>query len=357
MPVVIVGGGPAGAATAIALAKHGIDAIVLETTLLTAFKPGETLPPNAGAIIGQLGLQELLDADEHHACTNNTVIWGKPEPETRYFFSETNGNGWHLDRPFFEQQLKNKAIEKGVSWLQGWKCEGWTPYNNHLEVTVFNRDGDQRIIKAGFLVDASGRAATLARKKGLKRNSLDKLTGYYAELKNAAGKLKGTTFIEAVCEGWWYASPMKNGDAIVTFMTDADLHQTSSAAVPQWLSDQLKQTCFLNQYMDQPDQFFNIHVKPASTSFLEKPSGDRWLAVGDAICTYDPITSHGLTAAMGGAIYAATAIKSYLDGNPEAMAAYSYVQQEAFNNYLSMLQNHYSIEQRWNNSQFWKRRH
>jgi len=41
----------------------------------------------------------------------------------------------------------------------------------------------------------------------------------------------------------------------------------------------------------------------------------------------------------------------------EGLAAYNYVQQKAFNNYLAMLQNNYHTEIRWNTSEFWKSRY
>lgn len=336
-----------------------IPCIVLEKSPAPFLKPGETLPPNAFGTLQQLGVDHLLQASQHDTCIGNTVIWGNDDPGMRYFFAEPYGNGWHIDRAYFEQQLCAAAIQKGAVWLHGWSCLGMEQRGENVFITGDNGEGESLEIEARFGVDASGRSACLARKAGVNRHSLDRLTGYYTVLEQPPDALAGTSFIEAVEDGWWYAAPLKNGSLVTNFMTDADIHKVRAFAARPWLFEKLRKTRYLKDHLrvDHPGQFGQVRIKPASTSCLERLADKGWLAVGDAACTYDPVSSFGITAALGGSLYAALAIKDYLDGKPAAIDAYCYVQQKTFNNCMAMLGHQYGLERRWKDFPFWQRRH
>ena len=47
--VIVVGGGPAGCSTALALARTGIAVTILERSRYEAFRVGETLPPEGAS--------------------------------------------------------------------------------------------------------------------------------------------------------------------------------------------------------------------------------------------------------------------------------------------------------------------
>ena len=63
LDAVIVGGGPAGTATAIALARAGLRAAVIEASGYDAFRIGETVPADLRAVLRELGVWESFAAD------------------------------------------------------------------------------------------------------------------------------------------------------------------------------------------------------------------------------------------------------------------------------------------------------
>ena len=65
--VVVVGGGPAGAATAIYCAVRNLRVILLEREVSARERPGETLHPGAEPLLAQLGFADRLPAVP--ACT------------------------------------------------------------------------------------------------------------------------------------------------------------------------------------------------------------------------------------------------------------------------------------------------
>ncbi|WP_315822396.1 NAD(P)/FAD-dependent oxidoreductase [Paraflavitalea speifideaquila] len=175
-----MGGGPAGAATAIALRRQQIPCVVLEAGTSNVRKPGETIPPNARVTLQELGITHLLADAQHQPCTGNTVVWGNDQPHDRYFFTEPMGDGWHINRAYFEHQLSEVAKSMGAYWLKGNHFKSWEQQEDQLLIHCSTTQGHPITIKAAFAIDASGRSAILARKAGATRQSLDRLTGYYA---------------------------------------------------------------------------------------------------------------------------------------------------------------------------------
>lgn len=68
----------------------------------------------------------------------------------------------------------------------------------------------------------------------------------------------------------------------------------------------------------------------ASSSYSERLFGNRWVAVGDAACRYDPLTAHGLMMAMTSARDAAAAIPDGLGSAGERLAEYANRMEDLF---------------------------
>src|SRR5260370_34381925 len=100
--VIIVGGGPGGATTAMVLAHRGLEAIVLEAQPGPESKVGESLPPNANPLLERLGISDRLRRDGPLASSGNRSVWGSAPPVGRDSLFGTDGSGWHLDRRKFE---------------------------------------------------------------------------------------------------------------------------------------------------------------------------------------------------------------------------------------------------------------
>src|ERR1044071_7069474 len=83
----------------------------------------------------------------------------------------------------------------------------------------------------------------------------------------------------------------------------------------------------------------------------------RWLAIGDAAMSFDPISSQGLLNALFTGLAGAEAADRHLAGDTISLSAYARIIREFHAIYRSHLSQCYRAEQRWPQAAFWRRRH
>ncbi|HEX5553440.1 MAG TPA: tryptophan 7-halogenase, partial [Chitinophagaceae bacterium] len=212
---------------------------------------------------------------------------------------------------------------------------------------------------AAFLVDATGRNAKVARSLGIQRKTYDALTGIAAHFEVGANHpIPKFTYVQAVAEGWWYAAPLITGTIVTAYMTDAKLIDKNMQQLDSYWA-KLKQAPHIHGLFPsgyQP-QGVRLQIKSAATGHLVEVYGENWLAVGDAAYSYDPVSSYGMTAALGSGYYAGNAIADCMSGSKIALPAYHHTLEKAFSGYLPLWRRQYMQEMRWPGSPFWQAHH
>src|SRR5262249_16889537 len=151
-------------------------------------------------------------------------------------------------------------------------------------------------LQARLLVDATGRACSVARRLGATRVRSDRLTGVVGLFESIPGEQRYDTLVETTRDGWWYSSWLPDASVVVAFMPDADLlPQTQSQLHCQW-QKQLLATVHTRQRLtglavDRPR--CALRRIAAASERLECSAGTRWLAIGDAALAFDPLSSQG----------------------------------------------------------------
>ena len=229
--VAVVGGGPAGAATALALARAGYTVTVLERSRYDAFRIGETLPPAVKRPLMELGVWDQFLATGTLESPGIVSAWGRPDPYDNDFIVNPDGPGWHVDRRGFDAMLARTAggwgaeIKTGVTAIAS-VCRHSARW--HLEAVA---RGVPVALHARILVDATGRSASPARQLAGHRIVFDRLVGLVGVIPACAASRcpDRRTLVEAVETGWWYTAPLPDGRRIAAFMTDGDLVPSSAA--------------------------------------------------------------------------------------------------------------------------------
>lgn len=352
-PVVIAGAGPAGLATAIVLAQRGISVCIIEPDFTLVEKAGEVVSPGIEPLLDRLGLLNAFENSKHLPCYGFRFRWGNEIPAEKLFIADRRGNGWQLDRIAFENQLREKAISLGIQFRYGQRIRNAERTDSGWEIQTENEN-----FNASFLVDATGRNGSIARRLDAKRKTFDRLVGISCTFSlHENSVLQQYTQVESVFNGWWYTVQIPGQRLRIVFMTDADLLDKTMQE-PENFRKHFEQTeTGKESRLHLREISGTVLTNAAATSALEIPYGENWLAVGDAAYAFDPVSSYGISSALGSGFYAGNAIADTLNGNEDALPAYRYVMENAFMQYLKAWQNQYAYENRWPESEFWKRRH
>jgi 2-polyprenyl-6-methoxyphenol hydroxylase-like FAD-dependent oxidoreductase len=117
--VIIAGGGPAGAATAIAFAQRGLRVHLFEQTGFSGSRPGETLHPGVEPLLGQLGLADRFQATVGARHSGIWLSWGGRKQFQPYGTDQDGAwHGFQVSRATFDQLLLDYAHEQGVEVRQ-----------------------------------------------------------------------------------------------------------------------------------------------------------------------------------------------------------------------------------------------
>lgn len=355
--ILVVGGGVAGCATALALLRQGLSTIVLERAAPDAIRVGEHLPPDARPLLNELGLWAAFVADKHLPCPGVRASWGAPGIYEREYIFSPYGDGWNLDRRRFDASLRQAVMATGGVVVNGTRvskitaqARGWS-----VEAVV---GGRSQVFTPAFLVDASGRAAVVAHKLGAKQVVHDHLLGVMGWMRASDGAdiSDATLLIEAVAQGWWYATLLPGKRLLAAFMTSPPLPLQKASSLQGYWANAMSQTQHIRTRTAGFVLDGDVLVKPASSCYCNPIAGERWLAVGDAATAFDPLSSMGISKAIHMGLIAASVIQQYLKGDASATEQYTDTVTQEFNKYLSIRSLYYRQETRWPAQRFWRQR-
>jgi flavin-dependent dehydrogenase len=353
--IVVAGGGPAGSAAAIALARAGRRVLLLDDAVPGAFRVGEGLAPAARRLLRDLGLLERVAPDGHLPCPGNVSAWGSPELAETDFIYNLDGPGWHLDRARFDASLRAAARDAGAAVREQARIAGAARADGRWRVTL----ADGEALECAWLIDATGRRAAIARRHGAERVYDDGLVAFFARFRAPDGSADhdARTMVEAAPDGWWYTARVPEGRRVVAFLTDADLADRALLA-PEGFAERLAQTEHVVDVLAAHGYAFEERPRgaDAGSARLDRFVGDGWVGAGDAAVSFDPLSSQGIMTAMYTGMRAGQALAAHLDGDAAALDAYAARVEEVYAAYLRGRLEFYAYETRWADRPFWARR-
>ncbi|HYR11877.1 MAG TPA: tryptophan 7-halogenase [Longimicrobium sp.] len=353
---VVAGGGPAGCAAALALARAGRRVLLVDAAP-SAPALGEALPPVGRALLGELGLLDGFLRQAHAPSHGNVSAWGSGAPEMHDFLSGVHGHGWHLDRARFDAGLRAAAHEAGADVLSPARVAGAVRAGEGWRVRL-DGAGEGREVACGWMVDATGRSAALARRHGGARVRHDRLVAVHARFRPLDGADRdGRTLVEAVPDGWWYTARLPSGERVAACLADAGAAGPNRLLAPAAFTAALARTTHVRAALAGYALASAPRGADAGSARLASPVGNGWIAAGDAAVSFDPLSSHGILNALHTGSLAGGAVHAHLAGDAGAMAAYARHVDAVYAAYLRHLHAYYAMEQRWPDRPFWAARH
>jgi len=353
--IVVAGGGPAGAATALRLAAAGRSVAVLERSLFDRPRVGETLAPAVQPLLRDLGVWERFAALRPLPSWGTRSIWDGPEPAEHSHLASGYTSGWHVDRRAVDEMLADAAATAGAQVWTGTSVAG-CQHDGAAWVVVC---ADGRRLGGRVLVDATGRRAGLGRALGARRLAFDRLVAIAANWVGVDVTDKQYLLVESAAEGWWYTAPLPGNTIVGMLMTDADLCRSGGlAGTAQW-HRRLRAAAMTAARVNGAPPRTAPRVHPAASHRLSRLGDARpWIAVGDASLAVDPISGSGVLRALRTAEAAADTATRLLDRPRDTaalLARYESARDGECTAYLTERAHYYGLVRR-HATPFWTRR-
>jgi flavin-dependent dehydrogenase len=356
-PVLVVGGGPAGLATAIALAEHDVPTLVVERSGYDDVRIGEHLQPSAVLELRSIDSRSNLPLEPHFASSGVEAYWGSETPNYMDYFFHPGQRGLNLLRPRFDADLARACERCGATVLRGASFRRVLRRAKDWEVDI---DVGRKVQKqsASIVVDATGRTATFSRRQGAKILASDRQIAVVSLADDADGGSDTRSLVETVEIGWWYHAPLGPTRSICMLVTDDDLlPRGTQSDLRAWWLDQLGRTVQLERRFRKVAPPQRLIVRSARSQHVDPVCGARWIAVGDAAMAFDPLASQGIAKALYHGKRAAAHIAAYLGGDGSALQRLALEVEREYTAYRATRADYYRLEKRWPDAPFWTRRH
>jgi flavin-dependent dehydrogenase len=339
--VLVVGGGPAGSATALALRGTGVEVTLLERCATRVDRPGETLLADGARILRELGLLAEFQRLATRRCYLHRIHWGGRVAERSAILG--TGPSHHLDRARFDAMLLQACRDRGADVLFGSLLE--------LKVDAFGALARARVSGSGrewrcdAIVDATGRSASVARLAGARRERVDRLVALTATFER--DDVEPSSLLESSTRGWWYTAPRPDGGLIAMYLSELTTGRREHAGVWQRALEEAPATRARLQGRARRTELAVCAAAPGFTHF------DPTLAllpVGDAAASFDPLAGEGLCFALRSGIEAASALRE-----PARRRAFYAATFRIHREHLRRREHSYARERALRAAPFWQR--
>jgi flavin-dependent dehydrogenase len=315
--VVVIGGGPAGSATALRLARAGHQVVLIDRARFPREKPcSEYMSPETVRQLDALGVLGTLDAAGGAALVG-TAVSGPLGSRLVGNFARAGGTpfratGLGLPRRILDHVLVGAARDAGAEVLEGLTVHQLVRNGDGAVTGVVARDGDSsREIRARVVVGADGLASVVARRAGLHARGRVRRVAFVAHIDQVAG-LTTTTELHVASDGYVGVNDLGGGIANVAVVVPADAAREARGRAPWFFRQRLAAAPALRGRVD-PDRIVrDVMVTGPFDAMCRRSTADGVLLVGDAADFFDPFTGEGICTALRGAALAAESLDPLL---------------------------------------------
>ena len=319
--ILVLGGGPAGSASATMLSDAGYNVVILERERFPREHVGESLLPASIPILEQIGVMPEIERAGFVTKHGATLVWGAdPEPWSWYFADDPGQRptSFQVVRSEFDDILLKNAGKHGVEVIEEAQVLDVVFENERATGAVYLHEGSEKEMSARFVVDASGQAALLSRKLGLLEwdthfNNLA-VYGYFKNARHLDSPNDGNIFIEAFEHGWLWKIPLHIGMDSVGAVVDKDVahERLRELGSDGFLKKQIADAPHISELLENAELVGESRVVRDWSYKSTQFSGDGYILVGDAACFVDPLFSSGVHLALGSASLASTYVQTVL---------------------------------------------
>jgi flavin-dependent dehydrogenase len=340
--VLVVGGGPAGSSIAFALAKAGVDVLLIDRARFPRPKPcAEYLSPEASRILSDMGALDAVEATGAAALAgirvrapNGAVIAG--DFAASHGFRGFSDRGLSVRREILDKILVDRARHAGATVVEGVRAtgigravRGGTPV---VQTLARGRAGD---VNARFVIAADGLRSVIAKRLGLAKSlrwprRLALVTHY-----TGVGDVGEHGEMHVEHDGYVGIADVGNGLTTVALVVPAARSREISGDRAGFLHGWLMSRPHLAPRFAHARRVTPVVATGPFASHARRAWAPGVALVGDAADFFDPFTGEGIYSALrGGEILAASmrdALAARTQGEADdVLAAYDSARRKEF---------------------------
>lgn len=304
--VVIVGGGPAGSATAIGLARAGHRVRLLDRATFPREKAcSEYMSPEAVRHLDALGILATLEAMQCSAL-EGTRVTAADGSRLLGRFARAGGapfrdTGLAMPRRLLDHTLLQAAAQAGAEVITGARVAD-LQYHEGAVAGVMTQSPDGRLHEhaARLVIGADGLGSVVARRAGLHRQGKLRRMAFVAHVQDV--RAMGTTAeLHVGRAGYVGLNPLGGGLTNVALVVPAAMAREVGEDVPGFFAQHLARLPGVAGRVDCARIVREILVTGPFDASCRRSVADGLLLVGDAADFFDPFTGEGICAALTGA--------------------------------------------------------
>lgn len=310
--VIILGGGPAGSAAALALAGRGRRVLVLEKEVFPRFHIGESLLPYNRRLLETLGLMPLVEAAGFMRKIGAQFWLGNGSRHVNFLFAHGCFNeettAWQVERSVFDDLLLKEVRRRGVEVREGLAAESYRIESDR--VTVETGGGARE--EAAFLIDATGQSSFTGVREGVRemnpRHRKVAIFGHFRGIPLPEDERQGDILIVRLENEWAWLIPLTPEKVSVGLVLDQAAFKREAISPEAMFARLVGGSCVLREKLGAAERLGPLRTMADYSYTHRRFVSPRLVRVGDAAGFLDPVFSSGVHLAMESGHEAALAV-------------------------------------------------
>jgi menaquinone-9 beta-reductase len=337
--VIVVGAGPAGAATAILLAERGLDVLVLDRAAFPRPKIcGEYLSPEAARVLDRLGVLKALDVagavplgGMRITAPDGTVVEGRYRPVGDW--RPYRDHALAIPRETLDATLADRLRALPIDFRERVRVTDVLVEDQRVVgVSAVDANGAPCQFRAPLVIAADGRASVIAHRLGLHRTHRHQRMALVTYIRGLEGVTDlGEIFVDP--PDYAILNPVARDRVNMSVVVPLADAARFSDRLEAFFAARVKHLPHLARRVAGAEMIAKLRALGPLAYRVAPPTVGGVMLVGDAAGFYDPFTGEGVFTALRSAELAvetaATALKSG-DCSAMALAAFAHSRRALF---------------------------
>ncbi len=319
--VLIIGAGPAGSVAGGILEKKGIKTIIVEKELFPRFVIGESLLPRCMDAFSEAGFMDDLQSQGFQTKAGALFLKGEERCDFSFETQYTKGWNWtwQMPREKFDTCLTDNLIKRGVDLRFETAVTDIVFDGSNSTTTIQDKHGELSLIKAKFIIDASGYGRVIPRLFNLDRpsNLPPRQTLLVHSTDSKRSQYQEPDRIHAIVQNertWIWVIPFSNGNTSVGFVGDPSYFEHLEGSPEERMRTLISREPTLADRFGDETFIFEPRTLGGWSVTTDKFYGDGFVLTGNVTEFLDPIFSSGVTLASVSSANAANLVARTLQG-------------------------------------------